>query len=111
MTEIASNGNGRFYHVWSSDEISQTMTAELREATDLAARDVKIRIQIRRSSALIPLSPSYHCEVIDREAVVYIGDKPIDLEVEVPLLLTFFPDKEGNRLNVNIEISYKTTLN
>jgi len=108
MTEIASQGKGRFYHVRSSDDIAQTMTAELGEAADLAARDLKIRIQIPKGGALIPLSPSYQCEIIDGEAVVSIGDIPIDLEVEVPLRLTLFSEKKGNRLSVNGEISYKT---
>lgn len=108
MTEIATQGKGRFYHVQSPGEIAQTMTAELGEAADLAARDVKVHIKIPKGGALIPLSPSYQCEIIDGEGVVSIGDIPIDLEVEIPLRLTLFSGKEGDRLSVDGEISYKT---
>lgn len=107
MTEIATQGKGRFYHVQSPGEIAQTMTEELGEAADLAARDVKVHITIPKGGALIPLSPSYQCEIIDGEAVVSIGDIPIDLEVEIPLRLTLFSGKEGDRLSVDGEISYK----
>lgn len=108
MTEIATQGKGRFYHVQSPGEIVQTMTAELGEAADIAARDVKIHIKIPEGGALIPLSPSYQCEIVDGEAVVSIGDIPIDLEVEVPLRLTLFSGKEGDRLSVDGHITYQT---
>mgnify|MGYP001071864706 CR=1 FL=1 len=108
MTEIATQGKGRFYHVQSPTEIAQTMTAELGEAADLAARDVKIQIQIPKGAALIPLSPSYQCEIVDGEAVVSIGDIPVDLEVEVPLRLTLFSGKAGDRLSIEGEITYFT---
>ncbi len=36
----------------------------------------------------------YQCEIKDGEAIVSIGDIPIDLEVEIPLRLTVFSGKE-----------------
>ena len=90
MTEIATQGKGRFYHVQSADEIVPYMTGELGEAADLAARDVKIKIKLPKGAALIPLSAAYTCEIIQGEAIVSIGDIPADLEVEVPLRLTLF---------------------
>ena len=108
MTEIATQGKGRFYHVKDSVEIAQTMSAELGEAADLAARDVKIHIRLPKGAALIPLSAAYKCEIMDGQAVVSIGDIPIDLEVEVPLRLTVFSGKDGERLGVEGEITYTT---
>jgi len=108
MTEMATQGKGRFYHVKSPAEIAQTMTAELGEAADLAARDVKIHIPIPNGAALIPLSPSYQCEIVESEAVVSIGDIPVDLEVEVPLRLTLFSGKDGDRLSIEGKVTYLT---
>jgi Ca-activated chloride channel family protein len=108
MTEIATQGMGRFYHIQTPEEIVQTMTAELGEAADLAARDVKIHIHLPKGAALIPLSPAYKCEIIDGEAIVSIGDIPIDLEVEIPLRLTLFSGKDGDRLGVDGQINYLT---
>jgi Ca-activated chloride channel family protein len=108
MTEIATQGKGRFYHVKDAVEIAQTMSAELGEAADIAARDVKLHIHLPEGAALIPLSAAYRCEIIDSEAIVSIGDIPIDLEVEVPLRLTMFTGTEGERLGVDGEITYTT---
>jgi len=108
MTEIATQGKGRFYHVKDSVEIAQTMSAELGEAADLAARDVKIHIHLPKGAALIPLSDAYKCEIMDGQAVVSIGDIPVDLEVEVPLRLTMFSGKDGERLSLDGEITYST---
>ncbi len=41
MTEIATQGKGRFYHVQSPDDIVTFMVGELGEAANLAAHDVK----------------------------------------------------------------------
>jgi len=106
MTEIATQGKGRFYHVQSADEIVPYMTGELGEAADLAARDVKIHIQLPKGAALIPLSAAYTCEIINNKAVISIGDIPADLEVEVPLRLTLFSGKENARIPVEGEITY-----
>jgi len=108
MTEIATQGRGRFYHVRSADEIVPYMTGELGEAADLAARDVKIHIHMPKGAALIPLSAAYTCEIVNGEAILSIGDIPADLEVEVPLRLTLFSGKENERIAVNGEITYET---
>ncbi len=106
MTEIATQGKGRFYHIESPDEIAGFMTGELGEAADMAARDVKIHIHLPDGAALIPLSAAYKCEIIDGEAVVSIGDIPIDLEIEIPLRLTVFAGKVDERLGIDGEITY-----
>ncbi|MEA3327449.1 MAG: VWA domain-containing protein [Chloroflexota bacterium] len=108
MTEIATQGRGRFYHVQSADEIVPYMTGELGEAADLAARDVRIHIQLPNGSALIPLSAAYACEVVKGEAIISVGDIPADLEVEIPLRLTLFSGKENDRIAVEGHITYVT---
>jgi Ca-activated chloride channel homolog len=108
MTEIATQGKGRFYHVQSPDEIASFITGELGEAADLAARDVKIHIQLPKGAALIPLSAAYHCEIKNDEAIISVGDISVDLEVEIPLRLTLFPGKENDRLAFEGKISHLT---
>jgi Ca-activated chloride channel family protein len=108
MTEIATQGRGRFYHVQSADEIVPYLTGELGEAADLAANDVMIRINLPEGAALIPLSAVYVCEVVDQRAVVSIGDIPVDLDVEIPLRLTLYAGKPGARLAVDGDVVYTT---
>lgn len=106
MTEIATQGKGRFYHVQTPDEIVPFMTAELGEAADMAARDVKIHIQLPASAALIPLSAAYQSEIQDGVATISIGDIPTDLEVEIPLRLTLFSGKANERLGIEGAVTY-----
>jgi Ca-activated chloride channel homolog len=108
MTEIATQGRGRFYHVQTADQIVAYLTGELGEAADLAARDVKIQVELPQGSALIPLSAAYKSTLSDGVAVVSIGDIPADLEVEIPLRLTLFSGKEGARLGIEGSVAYQT---
>lgn len=108
MTEIATQGKGRFYHIDSPDRITGFMTGELGEAADVAARDVKIHIHLPHGAALIPLSAAYTCEIIGGEAIVSIGDIPLDLEIEIPLRLTIFSGNENERLGIDGEITYQS---
>lgn len=108
ITEIATQGRGRFYHIQSADQIVAYLTAELGEASDLAARNVRLCIDLPQGAALIPLSATYRSELADNQAVVSIGDIPADLEVEIPLRLTLFCGQEGARLAVNGEVRYLT---
>jgi Mg-chelatase subunit ChlD len=119
MTEIATQGRGRFYHVQSADQIVAYLTGELGEAADLAARDVRIQVKLPKGSALIPLSAAYKSSLSEGMAVVSIGDIPADLEVEIPLRLTLFSGIEGARLGIEGSVAYQapagdqleTTLN
>jgi Ca-activated chloride channel family protein len=106
MAEVAVQGGGRYYHVHSSEQIVRYLTGELGEAVDLAARDVRICINIPKGAALIPLSAAYEVEISDGQAVVSIGDIPRDLEVEIPLRLTLFANAPGSRLSVEGEVQY-----
>jgi len=108
MTEIAIQGGGRYYHVQSSDQIVRYLTGELGEAAELAARDVRIHLNIPPGAALIPLSAAYKAEIHDGQAIISIGDIPIDLEVEIPLRLTLFSNSADARLSIAGEVRYHT---
>ncbi len=108
MTEIATQGKGRFYHVKDPQAILATMTAELGEAADLAAEDVEIRINLPKGAGLMPLLKAYDCQIKDDQAVVSIGDIPLDLEVEIPLRLTIYPAKAGERLGIEGKVFHRS---
>lgn len=108
MTEIATQGRGRYYHIQSSDQIVPYLTGELGEAADLAARNVQIHIRLPEGTTAIPLSSAYKAELSEGGLVVSIGDIPADLEVEIPLRLTLFSGKDGERLSIDGEVQYHT---
>jgi Ca-activated chloride channel homolog len=108
MTEIAIQGKGRFYHVQNPQDILTTMTAELGEAADLAAEDVKIQIDLPKGTGLMSLSKAYDCQISGGQALVSVGDLPLDLEVEIPLRLTVFPAKAGERLAIEGVVKHLT---
>jgi Ca-activated chloride channel family protein len=108
MTEIATQGKGRFYHVQDPQEILTTMTAELGEAADLAAEKVQIQLHLPKGAGLMPLSQAYDCQIKDNLAMVSIGDIPLDLEVEIPLRLTLHPAKAGARLGIEGKVAHQT---
>jgi Mg-chelatase subunit ChlD len=108
MTEIATQGKGRFYHVQDPQDILPTMTAELGEAADLAATEVEIHLNLPNGAGLMPLSQAYGCQINDGQALVSVGDIPLDLEVEIPLRLTLHPAKAGERLGVEGQIVHQT---
>jgi Ca-activated chloride channel homolog len=106
MTEIALQGRGRYYHVKSSNEIVPYLTGELGEAADLAAHDAVIQLNLPGNAALIPLSAAYACEIKDQQAAISIGDLPLDLMVEIPLRLTLFSGRAGERRRIAGRIAY-----
>ena len=106
MTEIATQGRGRFYHIQSSDQIVPILTGELGEAADIAARDVYVKITLPHGATAIPLSNVYKAGMADGELSVSIGDIPLDIEMEIPLRLTLFPGKEGERMSVEGTVKY-----
>jgi Ca-activated chloride channel homolog len=106
MTEIATQGRGRFYHIQSSDQIVPILTGELGEAADIAARDANIKLVLPQGATAVPLSSVYKAGLTDGELLVSIGDIPLDLEMEIPLRLTLFPGKEGERMSVEGEVQY-----
>jgi len=111
MTEIANQGRGRFYHVQEPGEIISSLSTELGEAANVAARDVKIHIRLPKGAALIPLSSLYPCELSKNIATVSVGDIPIDLEMEIPLRLTLFSGKADTRLSISGEVTYRSPGN
>ena len=76
LTEIATQGGGRFYHVHNANQIPAYMAGELGEVATLAARKVKIQLAIPNGATLIPLSAAYPVQQAGEQAIVTIGDIP-----------------------------------
>jgi Ca-activated chloride channel homolog len=106
MAEIASQGGGRFYHLQEAQQIPAYLSGELGEAANIAARKTVLEINLPPGAALIPLSSAYPAEQEGLIVRVSIGDIPCGLELEVPLRLTLFAQKEGARLRVGGGVEY-----
>lgn len=100
LTEIATQGGGRFYHVHNANQIPAYMAGELGEVATLAARKVKIQLAIPNGATLIPLSAAYPVQQAGEQATVTIGDIPSDTELEIPLRLALLAQTTGSKLSI-----------
>jgi Mg-chelatase subunit ChlD len=106
MVEIATQGGGRYYHIETAAQIVPYLAGELGEAANLAAREVRLKLDLPPGAVLAPLSALYPCSQNGSQADVTIGDLLLDQELEVPLRLTLMSPKEGLRLSVEGELHY-----
>jgi Ca-activated chloride channel family protein len=101
MTEIATQGGGRFYHITDPNKIPAFVAGELGEVASLAARDSRLTLTIPAGATLLPLSAAYPVEQHGDQAVVTIGDIPCETDLEIPLRLVLLSQKDGARLSVD----------
>ena len=100
MTEIATQGGGRFYHIEQAYNIPAFVAGELGEVANLAARETKIVLTIPDGATLVPLSAAYPVQQVGSQAIVTVGDIPCDTELEIPLRLALLSQKDGVKLSV-----------
>jgi Ca-activated chloride channel family protein len=108
MAEIATQGGGRFYHIQDDSEINAYLTGEMGEMAELAARDVKIVLNIPPGMVLMPLSAAYPTSQGEGKAIVSVGSLPLDLELELPIRVMAPAQKVGSRLKLDGEVQYLT---
>jgi uncharacterized protein YegL len=101
MTEIATQGNGRFYHVQDARKIPAFVAGELGEVAALAARDLNIHLTLPDGATLVPLSAAYPVQQVGEQAVISVGDIPCDTELEIPLRLALLAQPAGSKLSVD----------
>ncbi len=106
MAEIATQGGGRFYHVASAHQIAAYLTGELGEVAALAAREVKIHLNLPAGAMLMPLSAAYAVRQNGSVAVIEVGDLPADLELEIPLRLTLPAQAEGVKVSIEGRLTH-----
>ncbi len=106
MTEIATQGGGRFYHITDPNKIPAFVAGELGEVASLAARDTKLHLSIPTGATLVPLSAAYPVEQHGDQAIVTIGDIPCETELEIPLRLVLLSQKDAARLSVDGTLAF-----
>jgi len=108
MSEIATQGGGRFYHVSAAAQIPAYMAGELGEVAAMAAKEVKVYLDLPRGAVAAPLSPAYPAQQNGQQAVIIVGDIPSDMELEIPIRLTIPGQTAGTRLPVEGSVTYKS---
>ncbi len=106
LSEIASQGGGRFYHVQQPAHIVTFLTGELGEMSGLAARDLHIHLELPAGAVVQTLSAAYPVSQDGSHAGILVGDLPADLEMEIPIRLLLTSQKAGARLGVQGFVSY-----
>ena len=106
MSNLASEGGGRFYHLQDAHQIGPFLTGELGEMVNYTARDAEIVLQFPKGAALIPLSKAYPSATHDDRVNVTIGVIPCDVELEIPLRLILPAQNEGAKLSVEGELRF-----
>jgi hypothetical protein len=101
MTEVATQGGGRFYHIQDAGKIPAFVAGELGEVAALAARDVHIQLSLPDGATLIPLSAAYPVQQAGGQAGISVGDIPCDTELEIPLRLALLAQPEGAKLSLD----------
>ena len=108
MSEIATQGGGRFYHIEDSSKIPAFVAGELGEVAGLAARETVARLNVPAGATLIPLSAAYPVQQMGAQALVTIGDIPCDTELEIPLRLALLAQPEGAKLSLDGILEFHT---
>ena len=110
LTEIATQGGGRFYHLEQAAQIPAYVAGELKEVAALAARDVQVKLQLPAGATLVPLSAAFPVRQEGEQAVVLVGDMPCETELEIPLRLALIGQAPGSRLSVEGEVSFRSPI-
>ena len=108
LAEIATQGGGRFYHVQHAGQIPAYLAGELGEVAMLAAREVKIHLDIPAGATLIPLSAAYPVTQNGAEAVISVGEIPSDTELEIPLRLALVGGKAGTKSSIEGWLTFRS---
>lgn len=106
LSEIASQGGGRFYHVQQPAHIVGFLTGELGEMSGLAARELRIHLELPTGAVVQTLSSAYPVSQDGAHAEILVGDLPAELEMEIPIRLLLTSQKEGQRLGVRGALTY-----
>lgn len=108
MTEIATQGGGRFYHIDHAGKIPAFVAGELGEVANLAARDTRLVLTIPSGATLVPLSAAYPVRQDGDQAIVSIGDIPCETDLEIPLRLAVLSQKDGTRLSLEGSLEFNS---
>lgn len=108
MTEIATQGGGRFYHLQDPAQIPAYMMGELGEVANLAARHAQLELILPPGSTVMPMSSAYPTQQGEGKAMISLGDIPSDVELEVPIRLTLPGQEISAKLHVEGSLTYQS---
>lgn len=108
MSEIATQGGGRFYHILNPNKIPAFVAGELGEVASLAAREAAIRLAIPHAATLVPLSAAYPIQQAGEEATVSIGDIPCGIELEIPIRLAILAQAVNSKLSLEGVLEFRS---
>lgn len=108
MAEIATQGGGRFYHVQHASQVPAYLASELGEVIALAAKNVKIQLNIPAGATLVPLSSAYPVQQAGDQASISVGDIPCDTELEIPLRLALLGQPGGSKLSIEGVLTFRS---
>lgn len=103
LSEIATQGGGRFYHLQYAQQIAPYVAGELGEASSLVARNVVLHLNLPLSTGLGVFSSAYR---LKENAQVQLGDIPADTTLEVAIRLRLPPQAAGSRLRIEGHLTY-----
>ncbi|MGB9872898.1 MAG: vWA domain-containing protein [Anaerolineae bacterium] len=110
MVEIANQGGGRFYHIQQPDQIPAALMQELGSTAMLAARQVELEFDLPTGAALVSLTSLYPTEQVNQVVRVRVGDLLPGLRLEIPLRLTLYAHRPGERVSVSGRIRYQSPI-
>lgn len=110
MSEIATQGGGRFYHLTAASQIPAYLNGELGEVSMLAGRNVQLHLAIPNGAVLVPFSAAYPAQQDGSQATVNIGDIPCETELEIPFRISLPAQPAGARASVEGELTYLSPL-
>ncbi len=108
LSEVASQGGGRYYHVQQPAHIVSFLSGELGEMAGLAARELHIHLELPLGAVVQTLSTAYPATQDGAHADILVGDMPADLEMEIPIRLLLTSQKEGQRLPIRGAATYQS---
>lgn len=110
MVEIANQGGGRFYHIQQPDQIPAALVQELGNTAMLAARQVELEFDLPKGAALVSLTSLYPTEQVNKVVRVRVGDLLPGLRLEIPLRLTLYAHRPGERVSIGGRLQYQSPI-
>ncbi len=104
MSEIATEGGGRFYHIARPQQITAYLTGELGEVASLAARQAVIWLNLPAQAVVSSLSSAFPAQGHQ----VGLGDIPLSTRLEVVLRVRLPGQPAGTRLEMDGELAFQS---
>lgn len=106
MSVIALQGGGHFYHIENPSQIPAIISGELGEAANWAGKALEIRLTLPLGASAMGLSEVYPVTQSGSEVKMLIGSLPCDTSLEIPLRISFPPQKPGTKLHIEGELNF-----